>query len=145
VEDLSRFMISQLNEEENVLSEKSISLMHEKAVDGGGHINKSGYGLGFTHLSHEAWQYYGEFYGLDDAIGHEGGQIGYMTSFYFVEEEEGGYGIILLSNLSTIENGTDFGWYFPVYYKIHTLLIDEAKQLHTHVHITGEKGVIRID
>ena len=109
--------------------------MHEKAVDGGGHINMVGYGLGFTHLSQEAWQYYGEFYGLDGAIGHEGGQIGYMSSFYFVDEEEGGYGIILLSNLSTIENGVDFGWYFPIYYKIHTLLMEEAKQLYLSIKI----------
>lgn len=130
VNDLSRFLIAQLNQEQDgnnrILTSNSIDMMHRKAVDSGGHINKIGYGLGFTHLSHSPWQFYGHFYGMKGAIGHEGGQLGYSGAFYFVKEEMGGYGFILLTNYSTIEKDVDFTWYFPTYYQINVLLMEEA-------------------
>lgn len=130
VPDLSRFMIAHLNQGEvddvQLLSPVSISMMHEQAAKGSGHINKVGYGLGFTHLSSTPWEFYGHDYGLNGAIGHEGGNIGYAGAAYCVEEANGGYGFILLMNESTIEKGVDFSWYFPIYYKINTLLMEEA-------------------
>ncbi len=130
VEDLSRFLITQLNKEQDgsnsILTSDSIDMMHEKAVDGGGHINKMGYGLGFTQLSSSPWQFYGHFYGMKGAIGHEGGQVGYSGALYFVKKDMGGYGFILLTNDSTIEQGVDLTWYFPTYYQINVLLMEEA-------------------
>lgn len=137
VPDLSRFMIAQLNQGQvnnvQLLSPASISMMHEQATQGSGHINKVGYGLGFTHLSSNPWEFYDHYYGLNGAVGHEGGNIGYAGALYFVEEANGGYGFILLTNESTIEKGVDFSWYFSVYYKINTLLMEEAAARHGDV------------
>jgi len=130
VDDMSKFLISQLNEgyldNAHVLTSDSIAMMHDRIVDGGGHINKVGYGLGFTHLSYTPWQFYGHLYGMKGAIGHEGGNIGYSATMYFIKEGSGGYGYVLLSNESTIEKGVNYSWYFPIYYKINVLLMEEA-------------------
>jgi CubicO group peptidase (beta-lactamase class C family) len=138
VNDLSRFLIAQLNQGKvgdiQILSSESISMMHEKAVFGGGHINKIGYGLGFTHLSSSPWEFYDHYYGMNGAIGHEGGNIGYSASLYFKKEKSGGYGYILLTNLSTIEEGADFTWYFPIYYRLNVLLMEEAMNRYELLH-----------
>ncbi len=130
VSDLSQFLIAQLNHGQvdgvQLLNPASIGLMHERAVDGGGHINKAGYGMGITHLSPTPWEFYGHYYGLGGAMGHEGGDIGYSAAVYCVEEQQGGYGFVLLTNVSSIGKDMDYSWYFPVYYKIHVLLMEEA-------------------
>jgi CubicO group peptidase (beta-lactamase class C family) len=140
VADLSKFMVVQLNEgrlgDAQILSPDSVEVMHEKGVDGGGHINKVGYGLGFTHLSSSPWQFYDHFYGMNGAIGHEGGNLGYSAALYFIKEGSGGYGFILLSNVSTIEDGVDFTWYFPIYYKLNVLLMEEAANMYGQTHST---------
>ena len=128
--DLSRFLIAHLNRGQvdgnRVLTPDAASLMHEKETEGGGHINKIGYGLGVTHLSDKPWQYYGQFYDMHGAVGHEGGQIGYSGALYCVDMDQGGYGFVLLTNTSFITSDIDFAWYFPIYYQINTLLMEEA-------------------
>ncbi len=130
VPDLSRFLIVQLNEgrigQHQLLEPETIAQMHTKVTEGGGHINKVGYGLGFTHLAERPWKYYGQFYDMHGAVGHEGGQIGYSGALYYVEQDGGGYGFVLMTNESFITSEVDFAWYFPVYYQIHTLLMVEA-------------------
>ena len=108
--------------------------MQVKAVDGGGHVNKDGYGLGFTHLQKGGWDFYGSFYSLNGAVGHEGGSLGYSAAFYCVEKERGGYGYILLTNLNHIEKGVDYSWYFPVFYNINVQLMEHAEQMYEHKH-----------
>lgn len=139
IADLSKFLITQINQgavgDAHILTPESIAQMHEKAVEGRGHINKDGYGLGFTHLSSEPWEFYGHFYGLNGAVGHEGGNIGYAGALYFIEEGQGGYGFILLTNISNIEKGADYSWYFPVYYRINVLLMEEAAERYAEKHV----------
>jgi CubicO group peptidase (beta-lactamase class C family) len=128
--DLSRFLIAHLNEGQvggqQLLAPETIALMHAKETEGGGHLNKVGYGLGVTHLAEEPWQYYGRLYDMHGAMGHEGGQIGYSGALYFVEEAKGRYGFVLLTNESFITSEVDFAWYFPILYQINTLLMEEA-------------------
>ena len=55
---------------------------------------------------------------------------------YFVEEPQGAYGIILLTNLQNFLKG-DMLWYFSIYLQLEDLLLDEAQALWLEKHGEG--------
>jgi hypothetical protein len=62
------------------------------------------------------------------AQGHGGADYGYRSSMYYVEEEEGGYGVIILTNLDNFFK-EDMLWYFAIYLQLEDLLMEEAYQM----------------
>jgi hypothetical protein len=61
---------------------------------------------------------------MHGALGHTGGDVGGNSEFWFVEEGEGGYGVIMLTNVNTYK--WDEALFFGTYYEIVTMLMDEA-------------------
>jgi hypothetical protein len=64
------------------------------------------------------------------AIGHGGGNWGTMANMWFVEEIEGGYGIILMTNTRSMAK-FDEVWALTVYYRIQAVLMQEAYERFT--------------
>ena len=72
------------------------------------------------------WEFYGHSYDFYGAKGHGGADYGYASRWFFVEKGEGGYGIILLSNVSKFFK-SDLTWFFGIYLRIDNLLMQEAE------------------
>jgi CubicO group peptidase (beta-lactamase class C family) len=130
VPDLARFMIAHLNQGQVVgtplLEPKTVALMHRQAVAASADVGMRGYGLGLNTMRAEPWQYYGHFYDFHGATGHGGADYGYLSRMFFVGRGEGGYGVILLSDLSKFHD-SDLTWFFAVFLKLDNLLMQEAE------------------
>jgi CubicO group peptidase (beta-lactamase class C family) len=130
VPDLAQFMIAHLNQGQVVdtllLEPETVALMHRQAVAASGDVGMKGYGMGLNIMRTEPWQYYGHFYDFHGATGHGGADYGYLSRMFYVEREEGGYGVILLANLSQFYD-SDLTWFFGIYLKLDNLLMQEAE------------------
>ncbi len=100
VYDLAKFMIAHMNDGSidgiQLLNPGSIGLMHGKAVSFSPQSPMVGYGYGWIHHNENPVN----FIDMRGSQGHGGEYLGYMSAMWFVEEEQGGYGIILLSNVN---------------------------------------------
>jgi len=129
VPDMARFLSAHINGGEidgfQLLMPETVVLMHEEAVQGSADFMQVGYGMGFTHLSEEPWYFWEEEYDMRGAIGHGGGNWGTMAHMWFVKENGGGYGIIIMTNTrSTLK--LDEVWALSIYNRIQVVLIQEA-------------------
>jgi len=128
VPDLARFMIANLNNGQingtQLVEPETVSLLHNQVVSSTAVTNMVSTGLGFDKLREEAGQYWGYEYNMHGALGHQGGDFGCNNEWWFVDKEQGGYGVIMLTNVNTFK--WDEALYFATYYKILTLLMDEA-------------------
>jgi CubicO group peptidase (beta-lactamase class C family) len=131
VPDLAQFMIAHLNRGQvdgtPLLKPETVALMQRQAVAASSDVGMKGYGMGLTTMRTEPWQYYGHFYDFHGATGHGGADYGYLGRMFFVEKEGGGYGVILLSNLSKFSD-SDLLWFFTVYLKLDNLLMRDAEE-----------------
>lgn len=130
--DLSRFLIVHMNEgilgNVQILKPQSVALMHEAAVKASADIGMEASGYGWTIRREEPWIYWGFPFQMRGAQGHGGADYGYRSSMYYVEEEEGGYGVIILTNLDNFFK-EDMLWYFAIYLQLEDLLMEEAYQM----------------
>jgi CubicO group peptidase (beta-lactamase class C family) len=126
---MAQFLIAHVNQGRvdgyQLLEPETVALMHSRATGASGDIGMVGYGYGLNHMRTEPWQFYGHVYEFG-SLGHGGSDYGYSTSMYFVEEETGGYGFILLTNASKFFK-QDIAWHFEVYLKMENLLMQEAR------------------
>ena len=130
VPDLAQFMIAHMNEgkvnEVQLLEPGTVKLMHELAVSSSEKSLLPGFGFGWILLSDKPT----EFLDMRGAQGHGGEKWGYASSMWFVQETEGGYGVVLLTNLHQGFKPTIIG--FPlIYAKIEDLLLTEAHRRFT--------------
>ena len=128
VPDLARFMIANLNngqiDDTQLVKPETLTLLHNQVVSSTAVTNMVSTGLGFDKLREEAGQYWGYEYDMHGALGHQGGDFGCNDEWWFVDNEQGGYGVIMLTNVNTYKH--DEALVFATYYKILTLLMDEA-------------------
>jgi len=128
VPDLARFMIANLNNGQidgtQLVKPETVTLLHNQVVSSTAVTNMASTGLGFDKLREEPGQYWGYEYYMHGALGHQGGDFGCNNEWWFVDKEQGGYGVIMLTNVNTYK--WDEALYFATYYKILTLLMDEA-------------------
>ena len=138
VPDLAQFVIAHLNQGQvggvQLLEPETIELMQEQAVSfplGRGDLNQVSYGLGFGHIREEPWSVWGHLYDMHGATGHGGSWFGYQAQMWFVEREEGGYGVILLTNTeSDFKAEARSLWMFASPLKLQVLLMEEAALMH---------------
>ena len=132
VPDLAQFMIANLNEGRvngaQLLRPETIAWMHEQVVPATGVTNMVSTGLGFDKVRDEPGQYWGYEYAMHGALGHQGGDFGSDSEWWFVDREPGGYGVIMLKNVNT--HKWDEALYFATHYKILALLMEEAAALY---------------
>jgi CubicO group peptidase (beta-lactamase class C family) len=128
VPDLARFMIANLNSGQingtQLVKPETVSLLHNQVVSSTAVTNMISTGLGFDKLREGPGQYWGHQYNMHGALGHQGGDFGCNNEWWFVDKEQGGYGVIMLTNVNTYKH--DEALVFATYYKILTLLMDEA-------------------
>jgi len=128
VPDLARFMIANLNsgqiDDTQLVEPETVSLLHNQVVSSTAVTNMVSTGLGFDKLREGPGQYWGYQYNMHGALGHHGGDFGCNNEWWFVDKGQGGYGVILLTNVNTYK--WDEALYFATYYKILTMLMDEA-------------------
>ena len=100
VSDLAMFLIAHMNDGKiggvQLLKPGTIELMHGKAVSFPPQSPVVGYGYGWIHNNEDPLN----FIDMRGSQGHGGEYLGYMSAMWFVEEEQGGYGIILLTNVN---------------------------------------------
>ncbi len=137
VADMAQFVIAHLNQgrvgEVQLLAPETVNEMHQPRVFSSADLGMEAYGYGWTLYQEQPWEYWGtmlQFYG---AGGHGGGDIGYRTRIYAVEKDEGGFGVIVLTNTENFFK-TDQPWYFSTYLQLETLLMEEAQRLWTREH-----------
>jgi hypothetical protein len=75
-----------------------------------------------------SWNYWGTPFEMRGAQGHGGHDYGYRARFLFVEEGEGGYGMIILTNLADLFK-EDMLWFFGIYLQLEDLLMKEAQAM----------------
>lgn len=130
--DLSQFLIAHMNEgslgNNRILEPETSALMHTRSIRTSADIGMAASGYGWTIRQEEPWIYWGFPYQMRGAQGHGGADYGYRSSMFYVEEEEGGYGVIILTNLDNLFK-EDMLWYFAIYLQLEDLLMDEAYQL----------------
>ena len=134
VPDMARFLTAHINSGEidgfQLLRPETVALMHGEAVQASADFMMVSYGMGLTHLSEEPWDFWGEEYDMRGAIGHSGGNWGIMAQIWFVEEEGGGYGIILMTNTRS-QVKLDEVWQLTIYHRIQAVLMQEAYERFT--------------
>lgn len=140
VRDLAQFMMAHLNagaaNDAQILQPQSVALMHEMAVltEGGGDLNQAGYGLGVAQMNVQPWQFWGHFYDMQGAIGHGGSTWGTVGQMWFVKQDSGGYGIVLLTNVDRDFEPDDYLRFFAIDYRIQVELLAEAAVRYAQAH-----------
>jgi CubicO group peptidase (beta-lactamase class C family) len=138
VPDLAQFMIAHMNQGQaggvQLLQPETVALMHERAVSfplGQGDLNQVSYGLGLGHFREIPWSVWGHLYDMHGATGHGGSWWGYQAQMWFVEEKEGGYGIVLLTNTeSDFKAEARELWLFASPLRLQVLLMEEASRMY---------------
>jgi CubicO group peptidase (beta-lactamase class C family) len=134
VPDMAQFVIAHLNQgrvgDVHLLAPETVAEMHKARVHSSADLGMEAYGYGWTRYQHAPWQFWGSFFQFYGAGGHGGGDIGYRTRIYAVEKDEGGFGVIVLTNTQNWFK-TDTLWYFGTYLQLETLLMEEAQRLWT--------------
>jgi CubicO group peptidase (beta-lactamase class C family) len=125
VPDLARFMIAHMNDGMidglQILKQGSVELIHRKEVTFPPISPAVGYGYGWIHHNEDPVN----FIDMRGSQGHGGEYLGYMSAMWFVEEEQGGYGIVLLSNVNESFKPNIVG-VSTIYRKIEESLLREA-------------------
>jgi CubicO group peptidase (beta-lactamase class C family) len=132
VEDLSQFMIAHMNDgragQVQLLEPATVGRMHAPETKISGDIGMVASGYGWSHFMDGSWNYWGTPFEMRGAQGHGGHDYGYRARFLFVEEGEGGYGMIILTNLADLFK-EDMLWFFGIYLQLEDLLMKEAQAM----------------
>jgi CubicO group peptidase (beta-lactamase class C family) len=132
VPDMAQFVIAHLNQGQvgdvQLLEPETVAEMHGPKVFSKADLGMEAYGYGWTRYRQEPWQFWGSFFQFFGAGGHGGGDVGYRTRIYAVEKDEGGFGVIVLTNTENFFKPDDL-WFFSTYLQLETLLMEEAQRL----------------
>jgi CubicO group peptidase (beta-lactamase class C family) len=132
VPDMAQFVIAHLNQGQvdgvQLLESETVGEMHKARVYSKADLGMEAYGYGWTRYQQAPWQFWGTLFQFFGAGGHGGGDVGYRTRIYAVEKEEGGFGVILLTNTESFFKRDDL-WFFSTYLQLETLLMEEAQRL----------------
>ena len=130
--DLAQFMIAHMNKGKSngfqLLNPETVELMHTRVIETSADIFMKWSGYGWILRDTEPWYFWGREFDIHGAQGHGGSDYGYKCSMYFVETEEGSYGFILMTNLSTLAK-SDFRWFLTIYAALEEVLLQEASMM----------------
>lgn len=137
VPDMAQFLIAHLNQgragDVQLLRPETVTEMHRPRVYSSADLGMEAYGYGWTKYQQKPWQFWGSFFQFYGAGGHGGSDIGYRTRIYAVDKDEGGFGVVVLTNTASFFKGDDL-WFFSTSLQVETLLMEEAQRLWTHEH-----------
>jgi hypothetical protein len=83
-------------------------------------------GLGLSLLTDETWSYWDHDYNMHGAIGHGGSNPGSRSSMWFIDNEKGSYGVIIMTNHKQTYKPDNGVYAVSVYYTLQELLLEEA-------------------
>jgi CubicO group peptidase (beta-lactamase class C family) len=130
--DMAQFVIAHLNQGRvghvQLLTPEMVAEMHKPRAYSNADLGMEAYGYGWTLYRQEPWQFWGSLFQFYGAEGHGGGDIGYRARIYAVEEDEGGFGVIVLTNTANFFKWDEL-WLFSTYLQLEALLMEEAQQL----------------
>lgn len=135
VTDVSKFMLALMNDgaygDYQMLQPETVALM--KSVQarvplGNGDALQTGNGLGLSLLDDHALRYWNHEYDLHGAMGHGGSNPGWSSGMWFVEDANGNYGIITMTNHKQTYKPDNGLYVISVIYTIQELLMDEAHE-----------------
>ena len=131
-EDLADFLLAHMNKGRHgnfqLLQPETISLMHSPIRTQGGDFMQVGYGYGWGIYQDEPRQMWDITFQPRGYQGHGGSYLGYLGAMYMVEEQQGAYGYVLLTNTSHVVK-TDYPWHFATNLNIGNLILQEAHRI----------------
>jgi CubicO group peptidase (beta-lactamase class C family) len=137
VKDLSQFMIAHMNNGANgnvqLLQPETAELMQSIQVEvtpGQGDAFQVAEGLGLSILTDETWRYWNHEYNMHGATGHGGSNPGSTSAMWFMEDENGSYGIITMTNHKQTQKPDNGVFTISVLFTIQELLMQEAYDRH---------------
>ena len=137
VKDISRFMIALMNNgtygDYQMLQPETVALMKRVQVNlslGQGDALQVKNGLGLGLLDDKPCRYWNHEFDLHGAIGHGGSNPGWNSGMWFVEDVNGSYGIITMTNHKQTYIPDNGLYIISVMYTIKELLMDEAYDRH---------------
>ena len=137
VTDISKFMMALTNDgaygDYQMLQSETVALMKSVQVNvplGHGDALQTGNGLGLGILDDDPVGYWNHEIDLHGAMGHGGSNPGMTSSMYFVEDANGSYGIIAMTNHKQTYKADNGLYTISVFYTIQELLMDEAYERH---------------
>lgn len=137
VKDLSKYMIAHMNDGtyqgHKLLQPETVRLMRSVQAEiqpGRGDAFQTAEGLGLSLLTDETWRYWGHEYNMHGAAGHGGSNPGSRSSMWFTQTEDGGYGVIIMTNHKQTYKPDNGVYAVSVYLTIQHLLMEEAHERH---------------
>ena len=137
VTDISKFMMALMNDgaygDYQMLQPETVALMKSVQVNvplGQGDALQTKNGLGLGILDDDAIRYWNHEYDMHGAIGHGGSNPGWSSGMWFVEDVNGSYGIIYMTNHKQTYKPDNGLYAISVVYTIQELLMDEAYERH---------------
>jgi CubicO group peptidase (beta-lactamase class C family) len=131
--DLANFLLAHMNqgkfEGHQLLHPETVVLMHRSIGSSGGDFMQRGYGYGWGIFEEEPQQLWDITLQPRGYQGHGGGFYGYSGAMFMVEEEQGSYGYVLLSNLNDAAT-RDWPWKFAIQINIQDLILGEAHRMY---------------
>jgi CubicO group peptidase (beta-lactamase class C family) len=131
--DLANFLLAHMNqgafEEYQLLQPETVTMMHRPMRSSGGDFMQKGYGYGWGFFQEEPQQMWDKTFEPRGYQGHGGGYYGYTGAMYMVEEEEGAYGYVLLTNTHEVAK-RDWPWKFAIQINIQDLILQEAHRMY---------------
>ena len=88
-----------------------------------------GYGYGWGIFQEEPLQMGDITFQPRGYQGHGGGYYGYAGAMFVVEEEQGAYGYVLLTNTNEVAK-RDWPWKFAIQVNIQDLILQEAHRMY---------------
>ena len=132
-DDLANFLLAHMNQGEfegyQLLQPETVALMHKSIKSSGGDFMQTGYGYGWGTFQEEPRQMWDITYQPRGYQGHGGGYFGYAGAMFMVEEDEGAYGYVLLSNTNDVTK-RDWAWKFAIQVNIQDLILQEAHRMY---------------
>ena len=137
VTDISKFMSALMNDgaygDYQMLQPETVALMKSVQVNvplGHGDALQTGNGLGLCLLEDDAICFWNHELDMHGAMGHGGSNPGFSSGMYFVEDANGSYGVIYMTNHKQTYKPDNGLYAISVVYTIQELLLDEAYERH---------------
>lgn len=132
VPDLAQFLIAHMNGGESsghqLLQPETVELMHSLAVRGGGDFMMVGTGMGWSLYDDKPREMWGKMINTRGMQGHGGAADGYRASMFFVKENDGAYGYVMMVDVSLLSEELDFAWFLAIDKGIEALLLQEGAE-----------------
>ena len=131
--DLANFLLMHMNQgsfgEVQILQSETIALMHRQTSETGADFMQVGYGYGWGIFQKEPRQMWDLTYQPRGYQGHGGRYWGYNSAMYMVDEKDGAYGYVFLTNHGMTES-PDYPMFLSTQFNIQDLILSEAYQVY---------------